>query len=688
MMDEGKSRAFWGGLVLVFLLALLPRMFYPASRFMVWYPRSVRFWDALLAGDLSNTYQRYHPGVTTMWAAGFGMRVYMAVNGWSPDDLLDPPPMMSGPQGPPAQAAVVALSFVVAACIALVYVLLARLRGWPLAFSAGCLLALDPFYITYSKMIHLDALLASFMLLSVLSLIGFLEDKKWTYLVSSGVFTGLAFLTKSPSWFLISYAGLIVTLHHLLDRVRLSLDSSKMHIWGRRIWDVVRSLGVWWVVAVCVVFLLWPAMWVMPGKVLSRIARNALMHAETVHVNPNFFAGRVVDDPGPLYYVATLAWKTTLVTLPAITVAIVFLIRRWREEECRGWWYLLIFAGGYLAAMALGAKKQARYVLPSLAALDVLAAWGVVQTARALGNLTQLRKRPWIPKAVVAIALVTQTVAVLRHHPYYGTHHNLLLGGSRVARHILPLGDEGEGLDLAARFLNSYPAAERMAVGVQNMNNLMFTSNFAGRTRPIDRDGVDHRVFSVNDVQREFLADLWEDSWESCQETGPLWSVSFDGVPYVWICPAYPYDPEAFVIDHRLDVELGDHIRSLGYRLSSSAISAGDTLTVTLFWQSDGRLIEDYHIFVHLVDVDGQMVAQHDGVPVQGERPTWDWRDEEVLQDEHTLVTDADLPAATYTLSIGMYDYLTQARLQAVGPDGERLPEDRVVLQEVRVTPP
>jgi hypothetical protein len=40
-----------------------------------------------------------------------------------------------------------------------------------------------------------------------------------------------------------------------------------------------------------------------------------------------------------------------------------------------------------------------------------------------------------------------------------------------------------------------------------------------------------------------------------------------------------------------------------------------------------------------------------------------------------------------YTLNVGMYDPATVERLAAVGPDGGRLPEDRVVLTMVRVQP-
>jgi hypothetical protein len=683
MRDKKRSRAFWYSLVIIFVLALVPRVIYPVARFMEWYPRSVQFWEALAQGDLEDTYQRYHPGVTTMWIAGFGQRVYALARGWSTQELLDPPDGSLGPQSPPAQAAVAALSLVVSGCIVLTYVLLRRLVGQRAAFAAGCLLALDPFFITHSKIIHLDALMSSFMLLSVLLLVSFLKDDKTVYLIASGVFAGLAFLTKSSSGFLAPFTVLLVALDLLFKG-----GSAHPSSWRGQAWRVIRNLTVWGLVAACVFSLVWPAMWVKPGEMLGRIAKSALKHAEEPHDRAAFFAGRLIDDPGPLYYPAVLAWKTTLVTLPSVCAAVVLLAKHWREKSSRPLWYILIYGLGFLLAMTLGAKKLARYMVPVLAALDVLAGWGLSRAAAAaVQRFKWLEKPNWMPPALIAVALVGQGVLVLRHHPYYGTHHNLLLGGSRVAQHVLHMGDQGEGLDLAAQFLNTYPDAERMEAGVQNMANLMFGSNFSGRTRPIDRP-VDYRVFFINSVQREFLIGLWEDSWEECQRKGPLWSASFDGVPYVWICPNYPYDPQAFDIEHQLGVQLGGHVDLLGYELSSSQVQAGDTLTVTLFWQSDGRIVEDYHVFVHLLSTDGDMVGQQDGVPVRGARPTWSWRDTEVLEDEYALAIGADLPASTLTLSVGMYDYATSVRLSAVDPNGERLPEDRVVLQETQVIPP
>ena len=62
-------------------------------------------------------------------------------------------------------------------------------------------------------------------------------------------------------------------------------------------------------------------------------------------------------------------------------------------------------------------------------------------------------------------------------------------------------------------------------------------------------------------------------------------------------------------------------------------------------------------------------------------------KDREVLQDDHVLVVDTDLPPGTYTLSVGMYNFSTMARLPVVGPDGEPLGDDRVILDQVIVAP-
>ena len=583
---RAKSRGL--GLVLfgVFLLALLPRLIYPVSRPMQWYERSVDFWDALLEGDWQRTLQRRHPGVMTMWIAGAGLRSYALVHGWSTDDLLDPPRRSGEAAHYPIEVGVGALSLAIAACIILACVLLAKLTDRATALVAGCLLALDPFYIAESKVLHVDALLATLMLVSALLQLCYLKRRKRRYLLLGGVFAGHASLSKSPAAFLIPFAGLTLVVYHLLGMNEKPILGrlSGTRLWGKRLWGVIRDLGWWSLAAVCIYVLLWPAMWVIPGEALSTVVHGTAVHVETVHPHPDFFAGQVIyDDLGPFYYVAILAWKATLVTLPAGCLAVVLSFRhlkRWREHATI--WGMLLYGIGFLVMMALAAKKRARYITPVSPALDVLAAGAIVHTARTMGRMKWFRRLPWMPGMIIVVVLIAQAGMVLRHHPYYGTHYNLLMGGTRRAQHILSLGEQGEGLDQAARCLNSYPRAESMVVGMQARCRTQFRRDFVGHVRNVEGSEVDYWVFAINPVQRMLNVDLWEETWDRCQRLGALWSTSFDGVPYVWICPAYPYSLDTSEFEHRADVQLGEHIQLLGYRVEPDDLGEQGALTITL----------------------------------------------------------------------------------------------------------
>jgi hypothetical protein len=101
---------------------------------------------------------------------------------------------------------------------------------------------------------------------------------------------------------------------------------------------------------------------------------------------------------------------------------------------------------------------------------------------------------------------------------------------------------------------------------------------------------------------------------------------------------------EAPAMDFNVSAPLGDQITLLGYDLSAEPITGGGRLRVTLYWQSQKHLTNSYTVFVHLFNSAGQLVAQHDGPPVNGAVPTTDWTAGEVITDQH-LVEFANLPA-------------------------------------------
>ena len=94
---------------------------------------------------------------------------------------------------------------------------------------------------------------------------------------------------------------------------------------------------------------------------------------------------------------------------------------------------------------------------------------------------------------------------------------------------------------------------------------------------------------------------------------------------------------------------------------------------------------EPLKVFVHLVDVQGALVAQTDMEPQAGFRPTWTWSPGEPLTDRYGVLLPMGLSQGTYTLRVGMYRY-----------SGDRLPivvdgapaGDYLSLDQVRVGSP
>ena len=84
-------------------------------------------------------------------------------------------------------------------------------------------------------------------------------------------------------------------------------------------------------------------------------------------------------------------------------------------------------------------------------------------------------------------------------------------------------------------------------------------------------------------------------------------------------------------------------------------LKPGDTLTVTLIWRAEDTPLTSYHVFLHLLDPRGRLIAQSDGIPANWTRPTTGWLPGETIIDAHALTIPPDAPGGDYTLSTGLY---------------------------------
>jgi hypothetical protein len=121
-----------------------------------------------------------------------------------------------------------------------------------------------------------------------------------------------------------------------------------------------------------------------------------------------------------------------------------------------------------------------------------------------------------------------------------------------------------------------------------------------------------------------------------------------------------------------LEITFGDSVRLLGYDIPRTA-RPGETILVTLYWQALAEMDTTYKVFVHLIDEDGQIRAQEDHPPLNGEAPTTSWVPGEVLQDPYRILLPPDLLPGYYSLRVGLYNPATGQRLPVTvgnaGPD-------------------
>jgi 4-amino-4-deoxy-L-arabinose transferase-like glycosyltransferase len=242
----------WPAALALAVVALAPRCLGLADFFTIdesfhWISRVRLFAEALRAGDWAATDLTGHPGVTTMWLGALGRRLGQLAG------VRD----LGGAGAGAAYLATLRLPLAVANGLAVVlgYLVLRRLLRPGSALLAGLLWAASPFLIAHSRLLHLDALLTSFMTLSVLLLLLATTDHRPTTdedketrrqgdketrgrrnrnstlntqhstlntsppssilhpqwaLAGSGVCAGLALLTKAPSLFLLPFAGLLL----------------------------------------------------------------------------------------------------------------------------------------------------------------------------------------------------------------------------------------------------------------------------------------------------------------------------------------------------------------------------------------------------------------------------------------------------------------------------------------------
>lgn len=135
----------------------------------------------------------------------------------------------------------------------------------------------------------------------------------------------------------------------------------------------------------------------------------------------------------------------------------------------------------------------------------------------------------------------------------------------------------------------------------------------------------------------------------------------------------------------RVGMLLDDDTLLEGYSMRGVAWRAGDAVLFDLWWRVRRPPQEDRSVLIHLLDAQGNRVAQGDGPPAAGALATSTWRPGNLLIDSRRLELPADLPPGDYTILVGMYRWPSLERL-SMHYGEQRQPDDvlRIPLRVVR----
>jgi 4-amino-4-deoxy-L-arabinose transferase-like glycosyltransferase len=116
---------------------------------------------------------------------------------------------------------------------------------------------------------------------------------------------------------------------------------------------------------------------------------------------------------------------------------------------------------------------------------------------------------------------------------------------------------------------------------------------------------------------------------------------------------------------HAVDARLGDMIDLEGYDVDGEQL--------TLYWRARGRLSSDYQVFVHVLNAQGETIAQADGpLPL----PYQLWENGERVLDRRIIPGLAEAPA----VMTGLYERASGTRLMAQHENGRAWPDNRIEL--------
>ena len=528
-----------------------------------WLSQGANFYYALGQKEFENTVYEYQPAVTTMWIISMGMLAYFPeYRGFGQGYLdyekgrLDPfmyehgyKPLMLLTYARLIQVFVILVLFL------LLYHLLQRFLPKIGAAFAVVFVAFDPYYLGLTRMLTHEAMVALFVLVSLMALaVYLLRDHRVVFLLISGVAAGFAQLTKSSAIAMLAGVGILLLMQMIQDR---------QQGWGKAFLNGTKTFTLWSIFLVVTYFIFWPGMWVAPGKMLYQVYGNAFSYAFqgarlTVTEDLDVSQFSLNTNLAGIWTVAKVVlYRTTPWTWLGVLLGFALPFTRDRELVRQNRLFFTLLLTNAIAFILLIGIAQGRnsphYILTSYVSLNLLAALGWLHAFQWIASCFSTRPLQ-IQYSGLIVVLLLQVWSAVSFFPYYFTYRNPILQTAGWYSKY-PQKPYGEGLELAADYLAQMPDAKDSTALVYYSRGC-FSYYYPGRSvsfRPYYVDG-DHAidllrnledadylvVYYANQVQlRKY--DAYLDILSTIEPIHVIW---MDGYEYVRIYKMDSFTPE------------------------------------------------------------------------------------------------------------------------------------------------
>jgi hypothetical protein len=108
--------------------------------------------------------------------------------------------------------------------------------------------------------------------------------------------------------------------------------------------------------------------------------------------------------------------------------------------------------------------------------------------------------------------------------------------------------------------------------------------------------------------------------------------------------------------------------------LDATAAMTSNSLQVNFLWQVNEPPQDDVTVFVHVLDANGQLIAQADGDPLAGSYPFSQWPKDLIVRDIRSI----DTKASSLSVQVGVYSRTSGERLMAASNEGAPFADNAV----------